>query len=112
MAVPYGQKPCISGLRVFGLGKGEKPKVPVFRAVRTGGLDMEVTIEPQTDTVGYNILFGSSPEKLYHSDMVFAPGKHRVGAMICGRNCFVRVDAFNENGITEGVCVPLEEEEA
>jgi hypothetical protein len=112
MAVPYGQKPCISGLRVFGLGKGEKPKVPVFRAVRTGGLDMEVTIEPQTDTVGYNILFGSSPEKLYHSDMVFAPGKHRVGAMICGRNCFVRVDAFNENGITEGVCVPLEGEEA
>ena len=28
MAVPYGQNPCVSGLRVFGLGNGEKPAVP------------------------------------------------------------------------------------
>lgn len=107
MAVPFEQNPCVSGLRVFGLGGGEKPAAPLFTATRTGDPDMTVQIREQSDTLGYNILFGSSPEKLYHSSMVFAAGSHRVGALIKGRDYFVRVDAFNENGITEGSCVKL-----
>ena len=67
MAVPYGQNPCVSGLRAFGLGRGEKPAVPQFTAVRANDLDMLVGIKPQDSALGYNILFGSSPEKLYHS---------------------------------------------
>ncbi len=102
MAVPYGQAPCISGLRVFGLGDGEKPAVARFTAVRTGDLDMTVEIAEQSDALGFTILFGSSPEKLYHSYMVFRSGPQRVGALIKGREYYVRVDAFNENGITEG----------
>ena len=107
MAVPYEQKPCVSGLRVFGLGSGEKPIPSVFTATRMGDLDMVVQIKEQGNALGYNILFGSSPEKLYHSSMVFAAGSHRVGALIKGREYFVRVDAFNENGVTEGACVKL-----
>ena len=107
MAVPYGQQPCVSGLRVFGLGQGEKPAVPSFTARRDSDLDMTVSIEAQENTLGYNILFGNSPEKLYHSYMTFREGNQRVGALIKGRNYFVRVDAFNENGITEGACVQL-----
>ena len=108
MAVPYGQNPCISGLRVFGLGDGEKPETPVFTAARMGDLDMLVQIKEQPDALGYNILFGSSPEKLYHSDMVFASGSYRIGALIKGRDYYVRVDAFNENGITQGNCIQLD----
>ncbi len=107
MEVPYGQAPCVSGLRVFGFGEGEKPGVPHFTAVRTDDIDMEVTVEAQENTVGYNILFGSSPEKLYHSYMVFEAGTKRVGALIKDRGYYVRVDAFNEAGITEGTCVKL-----
>ncbi len=107
MAVPYGQRPCISGLRVFGLGSGKAPAAPCYSAERTNDLDMDVEIRPQDDALGYNILFGSGEEKLYHSMMVYAPGKHRVGALIAGRDYVVRVDAFNENGITEGVCVKV-----
>lgn len=107
MAVPYGQQPCVSGLRVFGLGQGGKPAVPSFTARRDSDLDMTVSIEAQENTLGYNILFGNSPEKLYHSYMTFRAGNQRVGALIKGRDYFVRVDAFNENGITEGVCVQL-----
>ena len=107
MAVPYGQRPCVSGLRVFGLGQGEKPAVPSFTVRRDSDLDMTVSIEAQENTLGYNILFGNSPEKLYHSYMTFRAGNQRVGALIKGRNYFVRVDAFNENGITEGACVQL-----
>ncbi len=108
MAVPYGQNPCISGLRVFGRGDGEKPEAPVFTAARMGDLDMIVQIREQPDTLGYNILFGSAPEKLYHSCMVFAAGSHRIGALIKDRKYTVRVDAFNESGITEGTCIKLD----
>ena len=107
MAVPYGQKPCVSGLRVFGLGQGEKPAVPVFTAERTGDLDMTVSIQPQENTLGYNILFGSAPDKLYHSYMLFRDGEQRIGSLVKGRGYWVRVDAFNENGITEGTCRQL-----
>lgn len=107
IAVPFEQNPCVSGLRVFGLVKGEKPAAPVFTATRMGDLDMVIQIKEQGNALGYNILFGSSPEKLYHSSMVFAAGSHRVGALIKDRDYFVRVDAFNENGITEGICVKL-----
>lgn len=50
---------------------------------------------------GYNVLWGSSPQKLYHSYMCFE-NELRVGALVQGRRYYVRVDAFNENGITEG----------
>ena len=108
MAVPYGQNPCVSGLRVFGLGTGEKPGRAAFTAERRNDLDMLVDILSQEDALGYNILFGSAPEKLYHSAMVFRPGEHRVGALIKGREYYVRVDCFNENGITEGNCIRLD----
>ncbi len=107
MAVPYGQNPCVSGLRVFGLGDGEKPAAPAFTAARTGDLDMTVMISEKPDALGFNILFGASPEKLYHSYMVFAAGSHRIGALIKGREYYVRVDAFNEKGFTEGACIKL-----
>ena len=102
MAVPYGQIPCISGFRVFGLDNGKEPAVPVYTAERINALDMNISIRAQENTVGYNILFGNTPEKLYHSWMTFAPGELRIGALVKGRDYYVRVDAFNESGITEG----------
>ena len=107
MAVPFEQKPCVSGLRVFGLYDGKKPHTPVVTAARQGDLDMLVNVAPQADALGYNILFGSSPEKLHHSYMTFAAGETRVGALIKDREYYVRVDAFNESGITQGTCVKL-----
>ena len=68
---------------------------------------MLVDIAAQRDALGYTVLFGSSPEKLYHSCQVCSPGELRVGALIKGREYCVRVDAFNENGITRGACVKL-----
>lgn len=105
LSVPYDQPACISGLRVFGIGDGEKPAVPTFTAERIGEMDMKVVIQG-TNAVGYNILWGSSPEKLYHSYMTFENEK-KVGALVKDREYYVRVDAFNESGITEGVVCKL-----
>ncbi|MBR4165104.1 MAG: family 43 glycosylhydrolase [Lachnospiraceae bacterium] len=109
MEVPYLQQPCISGFRVFGRGEGFAPAVPQFTAVRSGDLDMTVTIEAQPDTTGFNVLFGSAPDKLYHSYMLFSAGDQRIGALIKGRAYYVRVDAFNDTGITEGKTIRLNE---
>ena len=105
IGVPYGQQPCISGLRVFGKQKKEKPQVPEFTAERTGELDMHVKIRCG-GAVGYNILWGEAPEKLYHSYLVFNT-EQRIGALVKDRDYWVRVDAFNEAGITEGVVKKL-----
>lgn len=102
MSVPYGQIPAVSGLRVFGKGNGKKPEVPEFTAVRKNELDMLIEIDSKDDkATGYNILWGHAPEKLYHSYMTFSKSQ-RVGALVAGEKYYVRVDAFNENGITEG----------
>ena len=103
--VPYGQNPCISGLRVFGKGDGKSPASPAFTADRTSPMDMTVTMEAEGAT-GFNILWGSSPDKLYHSCMVFGKNTCSIGALVNGQSYAVRVDAFNENGITHaGSCL-------
>jgi hypothetical protein len=100
--IPYDQKPCISGLRVFGRGNGDKPTAAEYEAVRTSPTDMEVTIANSAAT-GYNILWGHTPEKLYHSYQIFDTRK-TIGALVKGQNVYTRVDSFNENGITKGIC--------
>lgn len=99
--IPYGEQVCISGLRVFGRGKGEKPAPAVLlRAERTGDLDAEIAWNG--DAVGYTVLWGHAPEKLYHSYTVYGRTSQRIGALNRGQRTWVRVDSFNENGITHG----------
>ena len=100
MEVPYRQSPAISGLRVFGTGDGDKPGEVEFTARRTGELDMEVEMDT-SDATGFNVLWGVSPEKLYHCYLTYNKKLH-IGALVSGRSYCVRVDAFNENGITIG----------
>lgn len=103
MQVPYEQRPCISGLRVFGVDYGEKCLQAEYRVERTTPIDMEITIEDSCSIkpVGYNVLWGYSKDKLYHSYMIFE-NHVRIGALVDGQSYYVRVDSFNESGITEG----------
>ena len=53
---------------------------------------------------------GMHPGKLYHSCMVMgACQAYKVGALVEGQSYYVRVDAFNKNGITHGkeICLPM-----
>lgn len=103
IAVPYGQVPCVSGLRVFGRGTGEKPLPAEFQAKQAGDLDMDVEIISfgKDRAMGYEILWGHDPEKLYHSRTLFGD-RVRIGALVKGEAYYIRIDAFNENGITPG----------
>lgn len=117
--IPYGVTPCISGIRVFGIGAGQKPAVPEFTAQRSSDrLDLLVSIHGTKDAVGYNILWGHSKEKLYHSYQIYravddvqnqrdADISKRIGALVKSQEYFVRVDAYNENGISKGKIIKL-----
>lgn len=61
---------------------------------------MEISIKGE-NALGYNILWGHRTDKLYHSMMTFEESQ-KIGALVKGQDYYVRVDAFNENGITEG----------
>jgi len=103
--LPYHQAACISGLRVFGIGLGELPnKVAGVSPELRSELDLHVTWEQAQDVVGYNVLWGYAPNKLYHSYMVYGSDNCNVhiGALIQGQSLYIRVDCFNETGITEG----------
>lgn len=108
-SLPYNQVPCVSGIRVFGLGNGSLPNP--CQHVKVEGesdLDMLVTWEGAANAVGYNILWGFGEDKLYHSYMVFGKNQQRIGALVKGQPVYVRVDTFNEKGITEGNVQKLE----
>ena len=100
--LPYDQTACISGLRVFGIGKGEMPeKATGIHTELVTELDLSVRWD-KDDAVGHNVLWGFAPDKLYHSYMVFGRHEVTIGALIKDQPVYVRVDTFNEKGIAEG----------
>ncbi len=100
--LPYHSRACISGIRVFGNGGGVLPeKAHGIVIKRVGDLNMEVSWQ-QDDATGHNILWGHSPEKLYHSYMVFGKCSQNIGALMKNAPVYVRVDTFNESGIMQG----------
>ena len=119
LEIPYHAKPAVSGLRVFGKGEDRRPAEPDFTVSRSQNqLDLLVSVEGKKDAVGYNILWGHQEDKLYHSYQIYrkvddvkekrdAAIKKRIGALVKGQDYFVRVDAYNENGITRGNTVKL-----
>lgn len=121
LEIPYNVNPCISGLRVFGIGDGAKPEVVKYQAKKSEDeLDLLVTIQETNDAVGYNILWGHEEDKLYHSYQIYRDVENlnkketgmiekRIGALVKGEHYFVRVDSFNENGITHGEVKPCSE---
>jgi len=106
--LPFNQNACISGLRVFGKGNGEFPKKTTgIKLERISDLDITVKWNDSYAT-GYNVLWGFESSKLYHSYMVFGKNEVNIGALIKGQPVYVRVDTFNENGITEGEVYKVE----
>lgn len=110
MSLPYGQNPCVSGIRVFGHGTGEPPRQAenveaiLLAEEPMNAIDMEVRFSCE-NCVGANILWGYAEDKLYHSYMIFGKSSQTIRALVKGEPIYVRVDTFNECGITEGKAI-------
>lgn len=100
--LPYGQTLRISGLRIFGKGEGEKPAQVKAEASRDGVLDCTVSWTPAPTADGYVVRYGTAPDKLYLSWMVYGATSLRISTLVKNQPYWFCVDSFNENGVTTG----------
>ena len=106
-ALPYGQALRIAGLRVFGHAGGAKPVPAKASAERRGDLDAVVRWEPIPDAQGCNIRYGTAPDKLYLSHLVYGASEAALSTLTAGQTYYIAVDSFNENGVTPGTVFAL-----
>lgn len=106
-ALPYGQTLRISGLRVFGNGAGARPAAAKAAAVRVDALDGKISWQHLDNAQGCNVRYGTAPDKLYHSWLVYDADEVTLSTLMAGQTYYICVDSFNENGITEGDVVKM-----
>jgi hypothetical protein len=100
--VPSG-KFAISGLRVFGYGKGFKPDaVKEFIVLRTDKDKRSAWLkwQPVDNAYAYNIYYGTEPHKLYNCVMVHDANEYYYKGMDLKKTYYFRIEALNENGIS------------
>ncbi len=98
----YGQQANVSGLRIFGHMNVSLPQAAqIEKATRVNDTDMD--IKWNGNGMGYEVLWGYEPNRLYHSYRVFGQTELTIKALVASqKEYFVRVDSFNEAGIVHG----------
>ncbi|MBY0435361.1 MAG: discoidin domain-containing protein, partial [Cyclobacteriaceae bacterium] len=96
---------AISDIRVFGNGSVKLPKTPAkFTAKRDADTrNAWVAWEKVPGAVGYNILWGIMPDKLYQTYQVFddQPNQLEIRALTVGQSYYFAIEAFNESGVSK-----------
>jgi hypothetical protein len=94
---------AIAELRVFGKGRGAVPAVPenftVTRQTDERNADLNWTGDP--GATGYVIYWGIAPDKLNLSALMYDRAGYELRALNVDQPYYFRVEAFNENGISE-----------
>jgi xylan 1,4-beta-xylosidase len=101
--MPYGAPFAVSGLRVFGLAHGAMPSVPDVLARRLDERSAHVEWSPVDGAQGYNVRYGTHPEKLYHSWLLYGQTQLGLRSLNAGQPYWISVDSFNQSGISTGV---------
>lgn len=97
---------AVSGLRVFGNGKGEKPNMvdqKNFHVLRQKSDPRNAWLKWYSvdNAQGYNIYMGTEPNKLYTTIMVYGKNEYNLKSMTKNQDYYFSIEAFNENGISE-----------
>ncbi|MBR0450729.1 MAG: family 43 glycosylhydrolase [Oscillospiraceae bacterium] len=103
LQLPYDEVFALSGLRVFGKGKGMVPeKVSNVTLNREpDGLSCLVRFDKADNAMGYNVRYGIAEDKLYSSYLVYDKNEVLITMLNAGQAYYFAVDSFNENGIRE-----------
>jgi xylan 1,4-beta-xylosidase len=105
--MPTG-KFAISGLRVFGKGAGPLPDtVKQFIVLRTEKDKRSAWIKwsPVDNAYGYNIYFGTAPDKLYNSIQVYDANDYWFKVMDKEKTYYFAIESLNENGTSPRTAV-------
>jgi xylan 1,4-beta-xylosidase len=105
--MPTG-KFAISGLRVFGKGAGPLPDtVKQFIVLRTEKDKRSAWIKwsPVNNAYGYNIYFGTAPDKLYNSIQLCDANDYWFKVMDKEKTYYFAIESLNENGASQRTAV-------
>jgi xylan 1,4-beta-xylosidase len=99
---------ALADLRVFGSGGGTAPpkiqKVILDRST-TDRCVINLKWNKNPNTVGFNIRYGTHKNKLYHNYQVMGADSVTIRSLNSGSKYYFTVDAFNENGVSNGITV-------
>ena len=100
--MPSGGYFCLSEVRVFGLAQGDLP-TPVKRfSVNRDKQDPRnaiITWAPVKEAYGYNIYFGTAPDKLYHCITVNGDTQYDLRGLDLGTDYYFAIEALAESGV-------------
>lgn len=100
-----GPNLAISDIRVFGNGSGRPPATPAGLTVRRDAdpRNAFITWRRVPGVVGYNILWGIGPKKLYQTYQVFADRGEtlELRALTVGQDYYFAIEAFDEIGVSK-----------
>lgn len=100
--MPSG-KFALSGLRVFGKGKGSVPPAPKQFFVLRTELDKRsgwIKWSPVDNAYAYNIYYGTAPDKLYNCIMVHDANEYWFKGMDNQKTYYFSIESVNENGVS------------
>jgi xylan 1,4-beta-xylosidase len=96
---------AISDIRVFGNANTSAPTTPSQFQVKRDSDERNafVSWKPIRGTVGYNILWGLAPNKLYETYQIFADqgNTKEIRALTKGVSYYFAIEAFNESGVSK-----------
>jgi len=95
---------AISGLRVFGKGKGVIPSEPgLLKVIRNNDDKRCVSLSwnKAAGADGYNISFGTNENKLYNTYIVYGDTSLEIRSLNADLPYIFAIEAFNETGISK-----------
>jgi xylan 1,4-beta-xylosidase len=103
---------AIGDIRIFGNGDGRAPATPAGLTVRRDSdrRNAFVSWRMVPGAVGYNILWGIRPNKLYQTYQVFGdqPPTLELRALTVDQEYYVAIESFDENGVSRpSAALPL-----
>ena len=101
--LPFAGPFAVSGLRVFGTAEGPAPAQVEPSGIRTDPLTAHLEWSPAHGAHGYNIRYGTSPDRLYRSWLVYENTSLELPTLNAQEKLWCVVDAFNEAGVTFGI---------
>ncbi len=96
---------AISDIRVFGNSFDKLPEIPQNLTVtrQKDERNADISWQKVEGAVGYNILWGIAPDKLYQTHQIWgdAPQNLELRALTLGQKYYFTIEAFNENGVSK-----------
>jgi hypothetical protein len=96
---------AIAGLRIFGNGGGKAPSTVENLSMERSETDrcvVKLNWDKTPGAIGYTIRYGIQRDKLYQNYQVYGGDSLIIRSLNGLQKYYFTIDAFNENGITQG----------